>query len=348
MRGDALNESPRGSARTLRTLLGLAAILVVVVVIATLQQAAQRGTPTGTARQPASPPGSPAASVPSALRPYRLRVTEVSSSPSPRRTVGPFLAIRVPADCDPVPTTWLRSFCQLTLRGDWRAIVAPTDPFGGPAASSQRPVVWTVSWYATMARAALDGDTSFCTDVSIREWITFGYHLGAAPQPGASPSAHHPVAVCLAWLRTEAAATLIPISDPSSPGIEADLAVDPAAAAHAAIGTPPAFDPPLVCDPSLTRDTCTRLIDAVAPLVSSRAVEGLRGVAVPPSCTLARTCPPLTSGTWLGGVLVGLVGGTTLAFDARDVSGVVTAVQVAYPPSASPSPAPAAAVSGRM
>lgn len=253
------------------------------------------------------------------------------------------MTIATTRDCAFLPSAWLRSFCELTLRSSWRAIIGPFDPFGAPGSSASE-TRFTASWYAAMARAGIDGDVSFCTDVSIREWITFGYSLGAAPQAGATPMPHHPAAECLAWLRQTAARGILNTTDMSpNHGASVDIPVSADAAANAAAGVDPAFDPPLVCDPGLTRQVCTEMIDAVTPQISSRAssIASLRVLATPISCLGRVSCPPALTGRWLGGVTVAISGSRMpLAYDVRDVGGVVTTEETAYPtaPAAPPSP----------
>ncbi len=112
------------------------------------------------------------------------------------------------------------------------------------------------------------------------------------------------------------------------------VAVDPDAAARAADGSAPAFDPKLVCGP-LTRDACARLVDAVTTALGSRqsGVEQLSAYAQPIGCSTPVTpCPPPGGGRWLGGMAVSLGGNVVVAFDVADAGGQITAVEVPFKP----------------
>ena len=262
-----------------------------------------------------------AAASPSAgsARPYRLAV------PS-RGSFGPTTVIATVADCDVLPTEWLRSFCALTLRSEWRAIAAPIDPFGQPPPS--------VTWFASIARASIDGDTSLCSDVAMREWLTLGSGHGGAPPPSATPAPLYPIAACLDYLRSVAAKGTFIVTDRAGPD-SVQISVDPGAVARAASGSAPAFDPPLSCGRDVTRDVCVRLVDAVTTALGSRqsGVRVLAGYAQPVGCLTSVTpCPPPAGGRWLGGMLVGLGGNDALAFDVAEVGGQVTATEVPYKP----------------
>jgi hypothetical protein len=319
-----VSEAVRGGAPQVRRLRSLwpAAAAAAVIVGAVVVIWAIR--PTSTAVVGGSPsPAATAIASPSvsSARPYRL---SVFSGGSP----GPTTSIATAADCDALPTEWLRSFCALTLRSDWRAIVAP-DPLARPPNATT-----SVTWFASMARASIDGDTTLCSDVAMREWVTLGSGLGGAPPPGSTPAPVHPVAACLDYLRSTSAKGTFTITDPGHQDT-VQISVDPGAGARAAGGSAPAFDPKLVCGQALTRDVCNQLVDAVTTALGSRqsGVQVLSGYAQPVGCSTSVTpCPPPEGGRWLGGVLVGLGGNEVLAFDVADVGGQVTATEVPYKP----------------
>ena len=120
------------------------------------------------------------------------------------------MTISTAADCNGLPSGWIRSFCALTLRPDWQAIIGPTDPLPDPADGTD-----SVTWFASLARAEIDGDTTLCSDVAMRMWITMGSGLGGAPPPGTTPTPVHPIAACLDSIRRTAAAGSFTVDGPA-------------------------------------------------------------------------------------------------------------------------------------
>lgn len=311
----------------------------VVVVIAGLALVANLGRPVVAEPTPSAPGSSPSAPPsPSAGEdvPYRISVWTLPSSP------GPVITIAAPSDCKGLPTDWLVQICSLALRPDWQSIIASTDPFGpfgpGPIGGKYPVEIGTPSWWASLARANIDGDTTFCSDASARYWLTFGSGLGGAPEPGSTPAPVHPVAGCLSSFRRTVSHGSFAISDnailPSSPELTFFMA--PGASARVGLGSAPAFDPAFGCYPgSATRDTCNALLAAVTPVLGDRQGQvdrlGLRGGSF--ECTTsASPCPPPSGGTWLGNV-VALTGQSTgFAFDVAEIGGQVEVTEVPYAP----------------
>jgi hypothetical protein len=184
-----------------------------------------------------------------------------------------------------------------------------------------------------MALATIDGDTTLCSDVAMREWITAGSGLGGAPPPGSTQAPVRPTTECLTYLRTTAESGTFSVTDPNDHD-SVILSVDPGAAAKTASASPPTFDPMIACEPAMTRDTCGRLIEAAtAALGDQRASAVSLGgrSAILPCSTSASPCAAPSGGQWIGSVLVSLTGGGSLAFDVADVEGATTAVQVPSP-----------------
>ncbi|MGH2512289.1 MAG: hypothetical protein ACRDGQ_06350 [Candidatus Limnocylindrales bacterium] len=282
------------------------------------------GPSAGAEQSPSAPVGS--ASVPSeqpsgsATRPYRLSLVDSNGSASPS------LLVSSAADCQSMPTDWLRSFCTLTLQSDWRGILSPTDPFADPPNAYS-----SVSFLAASGRAEIEGDPTFCADIAMREFISAGIQ-GGAPPPGSSPVPLRPIADCLAFLRNTAGAGSFMANDPDS-GQGVRVYVDPGAAAQAAKGSAPAFDPRIVCAKPLPRIDCGELIDAVtAALSSNGSVTILAGFGQPIECSATPgSCAPPLAGTWLGSVRVGLAGSEDAFYDVARVNGQAVVTEVPAP-----------------
>ena len=277
-------------------------------------------TPTATAS-----PGATASPSPIADAPYRISVLGSGGSP------GPTITISTASDCDPLPSDWLRQVCGLTLRSAWQAIIAETDPFGDPTTGTSSP-----TWWAALERAEIDGDTSLCSDVSMQTWISRGSSLGAAPEPGSTPSPVHPVAACIGFLRSTAASGSFQINDQGGGNLPTivKLYVNPGAVARAASGSAPAFDPYVACDlRSLTRDLCNQMVAAVTTALGSRQsqVQTLSVRGVPAEClTTASPCP--SPGGFIGSVFAGPINKTEFAFDVANVGGGLKVTEVPYKP----------------
>ncbi len=252
-------------------------------------------------------------------------------------TPGPIALISTPADCDPLPTDWLRTFCDLTLRSDWQAIIGPHDPFGWPRTDVGAPV----TWLAAMARATIDGDTTICHAVAMREWLTYGAGLGAGPLAAATPAPVQPIARCLTSLRTTAEYGTFSVSDPhettvgprvASASVTVTVGAD--ALVHAGAASAPTFDPGVLCDPRITTEDCARIIDAVTAALSQRLASVI-GMTVRPAAlpwtASASPHPTPSAGQWLGTVVVGLTGSGSLTFEATDVAGQISLMQVDAP-----------------
>jgi hypothetical protein len=314
------------------------AAAIALVVLAGFALIASQSRPgiSGPSPSPATsaPTASPSPSV-AADVPYRISVLTLPSSP------GPVITIATPADCKGLPTAWLAQICSLTLRPDWQSIIAPADPLGrlGPLPSGKDPAeIGTVSWWASLARANMDGDTTVCSDASVRFWITLGSGLGAAPEPGSTAAPLHPVASCLGWFRRSVSQGSFTINDDAIPLTPSILTffVAPGASARVGLGSAPAFDPSFGCDyRSMTRETCNALLAAVTPVLGDRQAQverlGLRGGSF--ECTTsASPCPPPSGGTWLGNV-VALTGQSTgFAFDVAAIGGQIEVTEVPYQP----------------
>ena len=272
-----------------------------------------------------SPPPSAA---PVSLHPYRLSIE------GPGQTPGPTVTISTTVDCGGLPSAWIQSFCSLTLRSDWQAIIGPTDPLVEPPDGSE-----SATWFASLARAEINGDTSICTDVAMRFWLSAGSGLGGAPLPGSTPTPVHPVAICLRDLRSMVAQGSLTVTGPPYKvsaqewGMDTvRVFVDPAAASHVTAGSAPSFDPFVACDmATLTRATCGQLIDAVTLALGSRQgkVASLLAYGHPYGClTSASPCAPPDGGRWLGSVLASIGDKTGFAFDVADVAGQIRVSEV--------------------
>ena len=189
----------RGSVGLVAAALGL---LVVIVAAAVWLRAGGGPVP-----PQATPSGTAASSTPtSGYAPY-----ELAEASGPQNAEQPPHMIHAPADCASLADDWLRQLCTLTLTADWRAIpIAPLSQGGqtltGPA------------WWAALARAMIDGDPSFCFDGSMRIFDTLGHTGGGAPPPDTTPAPIHPVAECLAFLRSTAAKGSFSVTD-RGPGV---------------------------------------------------------------------------------------------------------------------------------
>ena len=265
-----------------------------------------------------------------AVRPYRLSLLSAQGSPGPTRSIA------TPADCDTLPTDWSRSVCALTLRSDWHAIIAPTDPFAAPPNGYSSP-----TWIASMARAQIDGDRTLCSDVTMREWISASSNP-VAPPPGPTPTPVGPIGSCLDALRSTTAQGSFSVENAAGENM-LKFFVDPGAVARAAGGSAPAFDPKVLCTSppgsgreSLTRDVCNQLVDAVTTALGSRrsAVQALFAYPVPIEClkSAPAACPSPSGGSWLGGVVAALAGNQGFGFDVTEVGGQVTVAEVPYKP----------------
>ncbi len=329
--------APAGSF--LVAVLVAAAILVVgVLFISSLHGPGSLGPSVGpTASAPASP-----TPVAAALAPYRLSLAVTAG-----RSPGPTLTISTAADCASLPAGWDTQFCALVLRSTWESIIGQVDPFGPPAS----PPVTTsgtgpsVTWYAALARAEIDGDASICRDVATETWITFGTGLGgAAPQAGSSISRPvHPIAFCLADLRRKASEGAFTVESPPYKvagvltGDTINMFVDPGAVARLAGASAPPNDPAIACaQGQLTRDACQELVDAAEVALGSRlaAVQdlGAYGQPIPCRSRLVSPCPPPPSGTWLGSVIANLGAGGFVAFDGALVGGQLQVTEVPFAP----------------
>jgi hypothetical protein len=277
-------------------------------------------TPTATAS-----PGASASPSPIADAPYRISVLGSGGSP------GPTITISTASDCDPLPSDWLRQVCGLTLRSAWQAIIAETDPSSDPTTATNSP-----TWWAALERASIDGDTSLCSDVSMQTWISHGRSLGAAPEPGSTPSPIHPVAACVGFLRSTAASGSFH-NDQGGGNLRAivELYVDPGAVAKAAAGSAPAFDPYVACDlRSLTRDLCNQLVAVVITALGSRQsqVQTLFVRGVPAECLTSASPCPSPAGGFVGSVFAGPINKTEFVFDVATVGGQLEVTEVPYKP----------------
>jgi hypothetical protein len=271
-------------------------------------------------------PGATTSPSPIADAPYRISVLGSGGSP------GPTILISTAADCDPLPSDWLRQVCGLTLRSAWQAIIAETDPLGDPTSGTSSP-----TWWAALERASIDGDTSLCSDVSMRTWVSLGSSLGAAPEPGSTPSPVHPVAACVGFLRSTAASGSFQINDQGAgnPQSIVKLYVDPGAVAKAAAGSAPAFDPIVACDlRSLTRDLCNQLVAVVITALGSRQsqVQTLLVRGVPAECLTSASPCPSPAGGFMGSVSAGPINKTEFAFDVTNVGGQLKVTEIPYKP----------------
>ncbi len=309
-------------------LLGVAA--AVLIGIALIVGSTGRGPSVGASPSPpivVSPNASTATPGPSPIgqAPYRLSVLGQQGSP------GPTITVSTTSDCDPLPSEWLRHVCGLALGSSWQAMIGPNDPFGDPTSGTGSP-----TWWAAQERATIDGDTSLCSDASMETWISAGSHLGGAPEPGSTPSPVHPIAGCIDFFRRTAATGSFQINDQESgnPSMSVEVYVDPGAAAEAADGVAPAFDPYVACDlRSLTRDLCNQMIAGVSTALgnSQSQVQTLYAQSVPAECVnSASPCPPPAG--FVGSVLAGPTNKTEFAFDVIRSGGQLHVSVVPYKP----------------
>lgn len=312
----------RGSARLLVATVGIAMLLAAAVWL----QAGSRPPVTPTAT-PSPTPTTPSAS-PSGpgYVPYVIaQLAGTGTSAQAPRT------ITTPDDCAFLADDWLRSFCALTLRSGWHAIIGPTDPKPDSA-----------TWWAAWARAMIDGDSTFCFDGAMRTWVSLGSHLGATPSAGPTSPPVRPIAACLSLWRSTATKGTFTLSD-QGPGTtdgpaivsgpQVSVTVASGAAARAAQGVAPTFDPQVAC--GVPHDQCDRMLDAVTDVLGARSptVQILEVRAEILSCPAAASpCPPPDGGQWLGSVLAGQGGNAALDFDVADVAGQLTVVEVPYLP----------------
>lgn len=272
--------------------------------------------PTATLTAPVPSPSAP----PIALRPYQLKVLDSRGSSISSKSIA------ATSDCDFLSTDWLRSFCGLTLRADWRTIIGPTDPFVEPADGTD-----SVTWMAALARAQIEGDTSLCLDVAARFWMSAGSVNKSAPEPGSTDAPIRPVAACIADFRNVAAKGSF--NGPADGPNVIELAVDPGALARIDGGPTASLDPIVGCSEPMNHDACNAIFDAVAAALGTRQgqVRSLVAQAEPISClTVSTPCPPPSVGTWVGGARVDLAS-SGLYFDVVDIRGQVTASEVPKP-----------------
>ncbi len=277
-------------------------------------------TPSGTGSTSPAANASPAS--PSAA-PYQLSLLPASGSPLPATT------IRAAADCQSLPTDWLREFCSLTLRSHWRAIIGPTDPFAAPPNATS-----SVTFLAALARAEIDGDTSLCFDVAMREWLSAGSSAGgAAPPPGSTPVPIQPIATCFESFLTTVRHGSFTVSDPGDQAV-VELLVSPEAAAQVILHSTPVLDPYVACAKPLTRADCESLIDAATTYVQDHQLDArsLAAFGQPVECPgSTASCPPPSAGAWLGSVRVGLAGNGIVLLDVSVVGGLPAVNEVAEP-----------------
>lgn len=334
---DSLGRESTRSSRRIRREPAIAAGLAAAIVLALVGFVVLWGQtrpiaiagPGQSAAASAAPSAAPSA-VPFSLRPYRLSL----ANPNGREFDPPAL-ISTTTDCATMPTVWLKSFCALTLRSDWRAIIAPTDPFGAPPNAYS-----SVTWLASLARAQIDGDTSICSDASAREWLTAGPRP-VPPAPGTTAQSLAPVASCLLNWKEVAAKGFFTVTDADDQHT-VQLVVASGAAARVATASPPAFDPGIVCSTapgngrdSLTRDVCNRLIAAVTLALGTRRaqVQTLIAYPQPIECLKAGSpCPPPDGGTWLAEVLASTGSNKGVAFRVEETAGQLVLTEVPYTP----------------
>lgn len=320
-------EVPTGAARRSRWPSLLAATVGVALL---LVAAVWLGTVSGPPATPATIAPSPtptAASSSAGYTPYQLA-----------EGYGPTMTIRTPADCTFLVDDWLRQLCILTLASEWKSIaVAPM---------TQSSSVFTdPPWWAAFTRAMIDGDTSFCSDWTTRAFMTVGHSGGSAPPPGATFAPFHPVATCIDSLRSKADAgsfTMIDHGQGAPNGYVLTFTVSDGAAARAAQGVAPSFDPAGECTLP-ARSLCDSVSAAATIALGDRtsAVDEL-GIAAqllvgcPGFASDAATpapCPPPSGGTWIGAVVAaggGALPKVVAAFDIAAMGGQISLVEVPY------------------
>ena len=260
------------------------------------------------------------------VEPYRLSLERTGQSPTPTSTISSS------ADCTDLPSAWFVQLCTLTLRPRWQDIIGPHDPMplGGES----------VTWWAAFGRAVIDQDTSICTDVSMRMWISVGSSLGAPPPAGATSEPVHPVTACLQYFKSTLSKGPILISGPSynlsAQQIAQDVVRLTAAQSPepAPAGPAPEFDPYIACSLNeLTRAQCTEVIDAVSTALGDRprTITSLLIETQLFGCpSPASPCPAPVGGTWLGSVAASEGEKVVQAFDVALVDGQVQVIEVSY------------------
>ncbi len=250
--------------------------------------------------------------------------------------------VSTPADCAFLADDWLRRLCSLTLDRDWRAI--PVAPFTQNEGADP-------GLFAALSRAQIDGDPTLCLDGLGRSVYTLAHQPGGAPPPNATPAPIHPVAECLRALRSTAAAGTFVMEDRGPAATNGTVAtsgpiltftVSTGAAARAAQGVAPAYDPAAGCF-AMSWSLCDQVLDLAATTLGDRqaTVDELDVVAAQlagcPGFTSdapsPSPCPPPSGGTWIGSVIAGSRGARfqiDVAFDIAEVGGQVTLVEVPY------------------
>ena len=307
-----------------RGLLGtaLAAVFLVGLVGCTPlgQASVEPGTSaTGSLAAPSALSASPSSTA-ITLRPYQLRMVDSFGSPGPTRTIA------ATSDCSFLGTDWLRSYCGLTLRSDWRTIIGPIDPFVEPPDGTD-----SVTWMAALSRAQIEGDTTLCLDAAARFWMSAGSVNQAAPQPGTTYAPICPFAACVGDFRN--VATKGSFIGPADGSQTIELLIARGALARIDSGPAASFDPIVACGGAMRRDACNQVFDAVAAVLGSRQAQvgSLLAQVEPISCTTAASpCPPPSRGAWVGGARVAIAS-AELYFDVIDIDGQVSAVEVPAP-----------------
>ena len=170
----------------------------------------------------------------------------------------------------------------------------------------------------------------------MQTWISVGSHLGGVPAPGSSPSPVHPIGACIGFLRQTAAKGSFLINDQGGGFLTTaiELSVAPGAAARAAAGSVPTFDPYTACDlRALTRDQCNHLLAVVTTTLGSRQsqVQWLFARGEPVECATSASPCPIPAG-FVGSVLAGTSGKTDFAFDVADIGGQLVVTEVPNKP----------------
>ena len=261
----------------------------------------------------ASPTTSPR---PPATKPYHLLLG------------GRDRVIRSPADCAPLPSAWLRDYCALTLRGDWRVIATDSDP-----------QIRSASWYAAITRAEIDGDLSLCDDVRMRTWLSLPT-MGGAPVPGATPAPRiGPIAKCRHELATPTRPGEIDIEDESAPP-RAPLSVTITFPPPTIAALPsPTFDPSVICGFNgmvpMSAKICAAILVAIQRS-SDLSSASILGVSVRPSltpCDPPSPCDMPATGTPLGSATIGYGSDRAVYVNAWSVDGRVALTEVTRLPS---------------